>query len=141
MTIVQSTSRKLPPIPLPPNAVANLKVPEVAWRTARVAAVKIIHARGIPEIKTHALVLTKALAALGIDVTPLEAPSVSSNLTAREMEVLREMSKGESNAEIGRVLFVSEDTVKTHARRLFRKLGARDRAHAVAEGFRRGWLA
>ena len=48
------------------------------------------------------------------------------------------MADGKSNAEIGRELFVSEDTVKTHARRLFRKLGARDRAHAVAAGFRAG---
>jgi len=59
-------------------------------------------------------------------------------LTEREMQVLRGMSQGKSNAEIGRDLFVSEDTVKTHARRLFRKLGARDRAHAVAEAFRGG---
>ncbi|ADD40798.1 helix-turn-helix transcriptional regulator [Stackebrandtia nassauensis] len=59
-------------------------------------------------------------------------------LTEREMQVLRGMSEGKSNAEIGRDLFVSEDTIKTHARRLFRKLGARDRAHAVAEGFRGG---
>ena len=47
------------------------------------------------------------------------------------------MADGKSNAEIGRELFVSEDTVKTHARRLFRKLGARDRAHAVAAGLPR----
>ncbi|GGK14132.1 hypothetical protein GCM10010124_03430 [Pilimelia terevasa] len=59
-------------------------------------------------------------------------------LTEREMQVLRGMADGKSNAEIGRELFVSEDTVKTHARRLFRKLGARDRAHAVAAGFRAG---
>jgi DNA-binding NarL/FixJ family response regulator len=59
-------------------------------------------------------------------------------LTQREMQVLRGMSEGKSNAEIGRDLFVSEDTIKTHARRLFRKLGARDRAHAVAEAFRGG---
>lgn len=59
-------------------------------------------------------------------------------LTEREMQVLRGMSEGKSNGEIGRDLFVSEDTVKTHARRLFRKLGARDRAHAVAEAFRSG---
>ena len=52
--------------------------------------------------------------------------------------MLRGMADGKSNAEIGRELFVSEDTVKTHARRLFRKLGARDRAHAVASGFRAG---
>jgi DNA-binding NarL/FixJ family response regulator len=66
--------------------------------------------------------------------TGARAPS----LTERELQVLRGMSDGKSNAEIGRELFVSEDTVKTHARRLFRKLGARDRAHAVASGFRLG---
>jgi DNA-binding NarL/FixJ family response regulator len=62
-------------------------------------------------------------------------------LTERELQVLRGMADGKSNAEIGRELFVSEDTVKTHARRLFRKLGARDRAHAVAAGFRSGVVA
>jgi DNA-binding NarL/FixJ family response regulator len=60
------------------------------------------------------------------------------DLTERELQVLRGMAEGKSNAEIGRELFVSEDTVKTHARRLFRKLGARDRAHAVASAFRAG---
>jgi DNA-binding NarL/FixJ family response regulator len=59
-------------------------------------------------------------------------------LTEREMQVLTGMSRGRSNAEIGRELFLSEDTVKTHARRLFRKLGAADRAQAVAIGFRWG---
>ncbi|GAA4688588.1 helix-turn-helix transcriptional regulator [Phytohabitans rumicis] len=63
------------------------------------------------------------------------------SLTERELQVLRGMADGKSNAEIGRELFVSEDTVKTHARRLFRKLGARDRAHAVAAGFRAGLVA
>ncbi|THV27117.1 helix-turn-helix transcriptional regulator [Glycomyces paridis] len=61
-------------------------------------------------------------------------------LTARELEVLRAMSDGLGNAEIGRLLFLSEDTVKTHARRLYRKLGARDRAHAVATAFRTGLI-
>lgn len=59
-------------------------------------------------------------------------------LTEREQQVLAGMSRGRSNGEIGRELFLSEDTVKTHARRLFRKLGAGDRAHAVAIGFRGG---
>ena len=62
------------------------------------------------------------------------------NLTDRERQVLQGMSDGRSNAQIGRGLFLSEDTVKTHARRLFRKLGVSDRGHAVAEGFRRGIL-
>jgi DNA-binding CsgD family transcriptional regulator len=59
-------------------------------------------------------------------------------LTERELEVLAGMGEGRSNATIGRSLFLSEDTVKTHARRLFRKLGAVDRAHAVALGYRWG---
>lgn len=59
-------------------------------------------------------------------------------LTKREVQVLSGMSNGHSNARIGMDLFLSEDTVKTHARRLFRKLGASDRAQAVAIGLRRG---
>lgn len=61
-------------------------------------------------------------------------------LTRRELEVLSGMSHGRSNAQIGAELFLSEDTVKTHARRLFRKLGAADRAQAVAIGLRRGFI-
>lgn len=59
-------------------------------------------------------------------------------LTERERQVLDGMSRGKTNNEIGRELFLSEDTVKTHARRLFRKLGVNDRAQAVALGFRSG---
>lgn len=74
------------------------------------------------------------------DVTG-EPPRRRVELTERELQVLRGMADGKSNAEIGRELFVSEDTVKTHARRLFRKLGARDRAHAVAAAFRAGLVS
>jgi DNA-binding NarL/FixJ family response regulator len=70
-----------------------------------------------------------------------DAPRRRVELTERELQVLRGMADGKSNAEIGRELFVSEDTVKTHARRLFRKLGARDRAHAVASAFRAGLVS
>lgn len=59
-------------------------------------------------------------------------------LSPREREVLALLGRGWSNAQIGRELYLSEDTIKTHARRLFRKLGAKDRAEAVATGFRRG---
>lgn len=62
-------------------------------------------------------------------------------LTDRERQVLEGMSHGRSNAEIGRTLYLSEDTIKTHARRLFRKLGVNDRAQAVALGFRRGLVS
>jgi DNA-binding NarL/FixJ family response regulator len=67
------------------------------------------------------------------------APAVT--LSMREMQVLTGMSHGKSNGQIGRELYLSEDTIKTHARRLFRKLGAKDRAEAVATGFRRGIMS
>jgi DNA-binding NarL/FixJ family response regulator len=62
-------------------------------------------------------------------------------LSMREMQVLTGMSQGKSNAQIGRELYLSEDTIKTHARRLFRKLAVKDRAEAVATGFRRGLMS
>ncbi|MEU5871773.1 response regulator transcription factor [Glycomyces sp. NPDC047369] len=77
----------------------------------------------------------------GVPAQRRAAPTFGTAPTERELEVLRAMSEGRSNAEIGRLLFLSEDTVKTHARHLYRKLGARDRAHAVAAGFRIGLLS
>ncbi len=56
-------------------------------------------------------------------------------LTERERQVLDGMSRGKTNNEIGRELFLSEDTVKTHARRLFRKLGVNDRAQGRRSRF------
>jgi len=87
-----------------------------------------------------ATVVGRALAESATSVRRL-APSENGSmpvLTEREMQVLSGMSRGRSNGEIGRELYLSEDTVKTHARRLFRKLGAADRAQAVALGFRWG---
>jgi DNA-binding NarL/FixJ family response regulator len=69
-----------------------------------------------------------------------ESSASAPPLTEREMQVLTGMSRGRSNSEIGKELYLSEDTVKTHARRLFRKLGAADRAQAVAVGFRWGLI-
>jgi DNA-binding NarL/FixJ family response regulator len=58
------------------------------------------------------------------------APEVP--LTRRESDVLDELLQGQSNRQIGRNLFISEDTVKSHVKAILRKLGARDRAHAVS---------
>jgi DNA-binding CsgD family transcriptional regulator len=52
-------------------------------------------------------------------------------ITPRELEILEAMAAGLSNREIGERLFVSENTVKTHAARLFGKLQARRRTEAV----------
>src|SRR3954453_16663929 len=46
-------------------------------------------------------------------------PALAVSLSMREMQVLTGMSQGKSNAQIGRELYLSEDTIKTHARRLF----------------------
>jgi two-component system, NarL family, nitrate/nitrite response regulator NarL len=78
-------------------------------------------------------------AAVAAPPAPAALPPIAP-LTKREIEVLSGMSYGRSNAQIGQELFLSEDTVKTHARRLFRKLGAKDRAQAVAIGLRRGLI-
>jgi DNA-binding NarL/FixJ family response regulator len=69
---------------------------------------------------------------------PRQATPKPYELTEREMQVLRGMAAGKSNAQIGRELYLSEDTIKTHARRLFRKMRVNDRAQAVASGFRSG---
>jgi len=69
---------------------------------------------------------------------PQRGAAPTTTLTERELQVLTGMSQGKSNGQIGRELYLSEDTIKTHARRLFRKLGVNDRAQAVALGFRRG---
>lgn len=61
-------------------------------------------------------------------------------LTAREVEVLAGVSRGLSNAAIGRELFITEATVKTHLLRAFAKLGVDDRTRAVTVAMRRGLL-
>ncbi|GGQ47546.1 response regulator [Streptomyces mutabilis] len=62
-------------------------------------------------------------------------------LSAREREVLALVAKGTTNKEIAKSLFISEATVKTHLNHLYTKLGVKDRAAAVAEGYERGILS
>ncbi|WP_308208179.1 response regulator transcription factor [Actinomadura madurae] len=62
-------------------------------------------------------------------------------LTAREIDVLRAVADGLSNAEIGRRLVIAEATVKTHLLRVFAKLDVSDRTHAVVVAMDRGLLA
>ncbi len=68
------------------------------------------------------------------------APGRARPLSNREDQVLRLIADGLSNQAIAERLSLSVETVRTHIKGLLRKLAARDRAHAVAIGFRLGLL-
>ena len=68
------------------------------------------------------------------------AAPVDDSLSARERAVLALVARGTTNREIAAELFISEATVKTHLTHVFAKLGAKDRAAAVAVGYDRGIL-
>jgi DNA-binding NarL/FixJ family response regulator len=68
------------------------------------------------------------------DATPLDV------LTEREREVLLQIGRGLSNAEIGEQLFVSMATTKTHVSRIMAKLHARDRAQLVVLAYETGLI-
>lgn len=72
-------------------------------------------------------------------VSHLRRPAVEP-LSARECEVLALVARGQTNAEIGRELFIGEATVKTHLLRAFGKLGVSDRTAAVTTAIELGML-
>lgn len=84
------------------------------------------------------LKLTKTRPSVVVREVPVAGPFVRNEarleelgITAREFEILEAMAAGLSNREIAERLFVSENTVKTHAARVFDKLSAKRRTQAV----------
>ena len=76
---------------------------------------------------------------VGADVAAQLATHVAGDqLTAREIQVLESIAAGFSNKVVGNRLFINEETVKGHVKRILAKLDARDRTHAVTIAIKRG---
>ena len=82
--------------------------------------------------------VTRALIAEFAQRTRTSPTASVDRLTERETEVLVQIARGLSNAEIAETLFVTENTVKTHVARILMKLGLRDRVQAVVLAYECG---
>lgn len=85
---------------------------------------------GLKLTRTRETVVVREVAVVG-PFTRNEARLAELGITPREFEILEALAAGHSNREIAERLFVSENTVKTHAARLFDKLQAQRRTQAV----------
>ncbi len=88
-----------------------------------------------PLVASRVLKQFRELASVGQEIEPLFAP-----LSAREIEVLDYIARGNSNKEIARALKISDQTVKNHITSILRKLAVNDRTEAVVYALRRGWI-
>ena len=84
---------------------------------------------------------SRVLSAYRSSAVPASTSIQVSDLTAREVDVLRLIGRGASNEEIADELVITEATVKTHITRIFSKLGLRDRAAAIVFAFDHGLVA
>ncbi|WP_326551109.1 response regulator transcription factor [Micromonospora sp. NBC_01813] len=76
----------------------------------------------------------------GLAPAAVNKPPALDRLTTREREILLEVARGYSNAEIAKRLYVGEQTVKTHVSHLLTKLGLRDRVQAVIYAYENALL-
>ncbi|SDY55157.1 two component transcriptional regulator, LuxR family [Modestobacter sp. DSM 44400] len=98
---------------------------------ALVASVRACAAGDLPFSTTVTRRLVESFVHQPSAMPPGTLPEACRDLTDRELDVLRALARGLSNAEIGHELFLAETTVKTHVTRVLGKLGLRDRLQAV----------
>jgi DNA-binding NarL/FixJ family response regulator len=99
-----------------------------------VAGIRIVAEGG----SLFAPAVTRRLIERFADAAPTEPPPALAELTPRELEVLRLLARGLSNAEIATELVLSEHTAKTHVAHILGKLDLRDRVQAVVLAYEAG---
>jgi DNA-binding NarL/FixJ family response regulator len=127
---------------------AVLLAAEPTTAVVRSAARMRIHSVIPLEVTTHQLVTAIAATVAGFAVyvplppaAPTDAMQITEELTAREVEVLRLMARGQTNKQVAAQLRISEHTAKFHVSSVLAKLGARTRTEAVTIGMTRGLVA
>jgi DNA-binding NarL/FixJ family response regulator len=103
--------------------------------------VRAIHAIMKGQTMVHPRIARRVLDRLSLLAQDGEGSRLyGDGLTEREVEILVEVAKGATNKEIARKLFISESTVKSRLRNIFRKISVRDRAEAAAYAIRKGYM-
>ncbi len=103
--------------------------------------VRAIHAIVKGQTMVHPRIARRVLDRLSLLAQDEEGSRLyGDGLTEREVEILVEVAKGATNKEIARKLFISESTVKSRLRNIFRKISVRDRAEAAAYAIRKGYM-
>jgi len=103
--------------------------------------VRAIHAIMKGQTMVHPRIARRVLDRLSLLAQDQEGSRLyGDGLTEREVEILVEVAKGATNKEIAKKLFISESTVKSRLRNIFRKISVRDRAEAAAYAIRKGYM-
>ncbi|WP_408638226.1 response regulator [Nonomuraea corallina] len=147
-----SATRELLGAPSPPKVITltTFDTDENLWAALRagtsgfllkvsppeqlIEAIRIVHAG---DALLDPAVTSRVIASFAGRSEPTPSPRLR-DLTPRELEVLRLLARGLTNAEIADELYVGEATVKTHVARVLMKLGLRDRAQAVVFAYESG---
>lgn len=143
--VVRELVRQQPPVPTAAfsASLAEERIIELLDAGASGYISKYIDPSELSD-KVHALIngqdVYDAVAASRL-ISALRRPKPSaSKLSPREIEALELMAHGKDTTAIAEALFISPHTVKDIVRQVFKKLSVRDRAAAVAEGFRLGYI-